>query len=196
MIIILTGPDHAGKTTQASIISKQMQLPTFKTSVCKSKQLFDESVQNVIKTRRELDSVDMPVMFLDRFHYPDELIYTPIVENRLSYLEPAGNLYLQRWLQEQKTIFVVLTADINVLINRHRERGDYYISEEHLAQIYEQYEKFCADCQMPVIRIDTSKDDPFDTTFKMASAIMEVMARGANDVENSYYRTHSLLRIH
>lgn len=195
MIIILTGPDHAGKTTQTALLTARLGIPSFKTSVCPSKQAFDESINNVIKTHQELLDVNLPWMLLDRFHYPDELIYTPIVEQRMGFLGPDQNLNLQRWLQSQKTIFVVLTAPVNVLLNRHRERGDHYISEEHIVQIHTAYERFCSDAPFPTIRISTGDSSVEQTTWDITSSVLETIMRGVSFHEGSYYRTHSLLKV-
>ena len=77
MIILLEGPDKAGKSSLAKMLSERLEIPIKKHSHCQSAQeAFGCAKQVLYEYKKELDR---PTQIWDRFYYPSDLIYGPIV---------------------------------------------------------------------------------------------------------------------
>ena len=133
MLIVLEGPDGAGKTTLAKDLMagfyRKWPSGTFRIEHRGPLRLnvdpFDEY------TLPDYDPTDMTnLVVCDRWHL-SEAVYGPIYRG-------ASRVDLgfhEKWLDDRGALKLCVTAPLNVLTARVSERGDDYIEVGHLANI-------------------------------------------------------------
>jgi len=152
MRVILDGPDGGGKSTTAEGLRSIFQIPVIKYTVPES----DEELRDRIE-RTLLFGMSAPII-LDRWHYPADMIYCDIVEQRQSSILEYGPR-LMEWLLKNDVLYVYLTARPDVLVQRHTGAPNDYVQPEQLEAIAQQYEdwmQLLLDQGVGVARIDTT----------------------------------------
>ncbi len=158
--LIFTGPDNTGKTTTANHLVYELggSIPIKKFKNESDEMVMKANVLDSLKLMRDLP--EDKLMIFDRWHYPDDIIYAPIIEGKPSPLVP--------WIQEIKTklmeydvIFVVLMAAVDILKKRliveEKAIGSTYIKHKYIEEIVSSYQQFIDDNQdIPMIVINTS----------------------------------------
>lgn len=157
MIIIVEGPDGAGKTTTINALLKSHPGSTTRHF---SNPKSDEEAYDYYKVYAQAIKEADPekVTIFDRSWYSD-LVYGPVIRNR----QEMSNLHAE--MLEALVIsnggggFVIYcTAPLSVLWSRCKKRGETYIQNiEQLGKISDGYKKVLSSkCSLPVIRFDTA----------------------------------------
>ena len=137
MLIVLEGPDGAGKTTLANRL-----IHTFlENSKADSAELIHrgpldpaidplhEYLLSLKYNRRDYNHL----VVLDRWHV-SEMVYGPIYRGA-SRLNQFRWVYIEKWLEAQGALRLVVTAPTRILRARVEERGDDYIDIDDLDRI-------------------------------------------------------------
>ncbi len=172
MIILLEGPDKAGKSSLAKMLSERLEIPIKKHSHCQSAQeAFGCAKQVLYEYKKELDR---PTQIWDRFYYPSDLIYGPIVAGYEipNALRVLYSTEIQQALSQYNTLIIHCTADPEILIERLKRDGDYYIEERHVREIVKGYRKFFETCLLPTITIDSSEISVNEMVSQAINAIL------------------------
>ena len=133
MLIVLEGPDGAGKTTLAEALMagfyRKWQSGTFKVEHRGPLRLNVDPVDEY--TLPDYDPTDKTnLVVCDRWHL-SEAVYGPIYRG-------ASRVDLgfhEKWLDDRGALKLYVTAPLGVLMTRVYERGDDYIEVRHLANI-------------------------------------------------------------
>lgn len=160
MILLLEGPDFAGKTSIADELKEYHRrgilVPDSKTvNFVKMTFCEDCRLEKTFDYIRQSANYDVNVW--DRCYFPSDLIYSPIVEHKQSIIAT------RRWRIEYEmlmagTVIVFVTADIDTLKKR-AVRGDEYIQATQLADICSAYVEFLASTVLPWRLINTTNKD-------------------------------------
>ena len=147
--VIFIGPDGTGKTTLTKIIAERLDMHYHK---CDYRQA------NKPALAKELLHSQIDVIY-DRFYYPDELIYSKVKNVTLDESYYHELLSILKELQKVNTIFVYVSADLEVLVERSKAWADDYVDVTELTDIIDQYQKWISYMNIigiPVIEVDTS----------------------------------------
>ncbi len=161
MILIFEGPDKAGKST---IIEKLREGMLYNRNCVVVKHSHPKDSAFLIKEIKKLaDSYPYlgleGLIIFDRWYLPSDIVYSPVVLQRPSILEPYIS-NVERLLISRGAAYVYTTASLDVLLKRYDELGDDYITREQLKEILERYEYFFSLTQVPHIDIVTDKSSP------------------------------------
>lgn len=133
--IIVIGPDGAGKTTFCKLLQKHTGYKYIKCS-CTTKDKAGAAEELMNKEK----------VLLDRFYFPDESIYSEVMNQQTS---PDAKARLEniakRIKGDDETLFIYVFADLDTLIARVNRRGDEYIESGELADILSRYNRFMVD---------------------------------------------------
>lgn len=156
MIIIVEGPDGAGKTTRINQLLESHPGSSYQHfSNPKTPQEADDYWQVYAKAIKDTDP--NKVAIFDRSWYSDR-VYGPIFRERMEMLDLHVEM-LEALVYKHGGGFVIYcTAPTKLLWKRCQERGEKFVlSESKLDAVRESYESVMkTDCHLPVIRIDTS----------------------------------------
>ena len=147
--VIFVGPDGSGKTTLTKIIAERLNMHYHK---CDYRQ------DNKPALAKELLHSQIDVIY-DRFYYPDELIYSKVKNVTLDESYYHELISILKDLQKVNTIFVYVSADLEVLAERSKAWADDYVDVTELTDIIDQYQKWISYMNIigiPVIEIDNS----------------------------------------
>lgn len=147
--VIFIGPDGSGKTTLTKIIAERLNMHYHK---CDYRQ------DNKPALAKELLYSQIDVIY-DRFYYPDELIYSKVKNVTLDESYRHELVSILKDLQKVNTIFVYVSADLEVLVERSKAWADDYVDVTELTDIIDQYQKWISYMNIvgiPVIEIDNS----------------------------------------
>lgn len=135
MIIIIEGPDGAGKTTLANYLSKQLGYPIKHRSKPKTeeeKQQMSQSYIDDIKSNQNI--------IWDRCFY-SEMVYGPIMRDQ-SYISMAQMHEMEQMLKFTGALVIYCTDETWNLWERCNTRGETYItSVEQIDAIKTAYDK-------------------------------------------------------
>ena len=156
MIIIVEGPDGAGKTTRINQLLAAHPGSTYQHfSNPKTPQEADDYWQVYAQAIKATDP--NKVAIFDRSWYSDR-VYGPIFRNRMEMLDLHVEMLEALVVKYGGGYVIYCTAPVNVLWKRCKERGETYVKTiEQLSDIHDGYEAVMKqDCGLPVMRIDTS----------------------------------------
>lgn len=152
--VIFIGPDGAGKTTIAKMVSSRLGFDYIK---CDYRQ------DDKINRSHALLNDNRNVIF-DRFYYPDDIIYSAVKGEAITDQE-----MLKAWCQvgehlcNLNTLIVYVDADLEVLKTRSAVWKDDYINTEQLAEIKDRYATFIRSLDhlpISIAHIDTTNIKP------------------------------------
>lgn len=152
MIIIIEGPDGAGKTTLANYLSKKMGYPIKHRSTPKSQEEKDAMMQSYIDDIASGDS-----MIWDRCFY-SEMVYGPVKRDQ-SYINVEQMVALEVDLQRVGALVIYCTDDVLSLWERCLRTGEKYITNvDELSDIVDRYEKLMIDTVhlIPIVRYEVA----------------------------------------
>jgi hypothetical protein len=135
MLIILEGPDLAGKSTLAGLVTVQLASRYRGSRV--------ELLHRSPPKQHPLDEYVTPLLgydprgdthiVCDRWHI-GESIY-PIVKNRPSAMSPGVKTYVDKFLESRGAMVMVINPEREVLLKRLSDRGDPLVTEVELIQL-------------------------------------------------------------
>lgn len=150
MRYIFIGPDCAGKSTLAELFADKLNLPIFHNSAVKS------SFELMRSVLHEITRVEDVV--LDRFQYPDDIIYKRAcgdLSSRLCEFIPE----IERELKDN-TMFIYVHCSESTLMERLEARGDDDRTAEEILRAAEGYVEFIQRTTIPVISIWSEANTP------------------------------------
>ncbi len=169
-LILLEGPDGAGKTTlqgQLAELYKARGLTALLVHLGKPGPLgaFDQCMKLLLTTSQYAETTG-PVI-IDRFHY-GERIYGPVMRG-LDTLGAARQRMLDRVLLRLNSYCVIcLPAWETVRDNWRQRKGQEYVQhEDRLRQVYESYQRL--NPVIPTIRHDYTHDSPEERLDRMSA---------------------------
>jgi len=136
--IILIGPDKGGKSTLTTSLKEEYEY--FRRIKCVKPIDVVKQTEDIMRTI----SNSLYPTILDRFYYPDDLIYNDFNANKEI---PPGiikwyNLYVVDMLKRIGTLFIYCYADIPILVQRFNESGETDIKVDWLKAIKERYDNW------------------------------------------------------
>lgn len=97
-------------------------------------------------------------IFIDRFHI-GELVYGSIFRPETIDKEVEEQLYkMEEMLLKENVKMIYIKADINTVIQRVKERGDWYIKPENIKTIMNKYDEKLRKSKLPIYTLDTSNN--------------------------------------
>lgn len=156
MIIIIEGPDGAGKTT---LVKKLLAEHPSATQVHFGAPASDKEAYDyyLVYAQAILDTSDTDLVLFDRSWYSDA-VYGPIMRGRVEMSTIHIKLLEALAKQHGGAHVIYCTAPLNVLWRRCNVRGETYVtSKDTLEQLRATYETVMSECGLPVIRYDTSR---------------------------------------
>ncbi len=181
MVVVVVGPDGAGKTTVVEHVVDILSLQYRKASAPKNQGELFEKINSFLN-EKEFEQKGKHLVW-DRWYYPDDIVYLPVVQKKKSLL-PTYAKIIENRLARFRTVFLYVCADLEVLEARYDRDGDWYIAKDHLKDILQNYEDFFATTTLPYFRLDTTEVDKSVTKRRA-----EIMIKEAIEHENSYYRS-------
>lgn len=114
MRIVFEGADLAGKSTLAKEVAKALKLP-YRGKITRV------AADKLMMTQQQ-DFKTHPHAVLDRCYWMSNLIYEPLTVHAPSIISTGP--VLQGYLQDDETVYVLITANEATLGARYNERGD------------------------------------------------------------------------
>lgn len=157
MIIIIEGPDGAGKTTlcQQLLTSipgselKHFGAPATKEEALNYYKVYVDLLKYYDRSK---------VLIIDRCWYSD-MVYGPIMRNTQEMSQEYADMLAGMVVACGGGMIIYCTAGVNTLWSRCKKRGETYIKDSGtLKLIHDRYEEVMKNCVqfLPVIRYDTS----------------------------------------
>lgn len=151
MIIIIEGPDGAGKTTLAKYLNEGFNIPVLHRTKPKDEEEKKTMMRGYLDDIQEQRSI-----VWDRCWY-SEMVYGPIMRDK-SWISVKEMWDLERSMG--KALIIYCTGNVNTLWQRCKERGeDYIMSKEQLAKIKNGFDELFYDTYhfIPVVTYDATK---------------------------------------
>lgn len=171
MILLIEGPDFAGKTSIVDEIKRDWyrSIGPDAHTVSFRKMTHNENGKLPLLEKFIRASYQYDVNIWDRSYYPSDLIYNPIVKKEPSVLEAARGC-IEHELLLAGAVVVFVTAQLPVLQAR-AVRGDEYIHTEQLSLICGSYARFLGSTPLPWVTIDTSLISKREAALQVADLI-------------------------
>lgn len=172
MILIVDGPDLAGKSTIINEIRKITGCSIYKGRNVKLDQM-EETIDLTSKMLYH-ESVKLEKTWVcDRYYYPCDVVYSDMF-GRESKLRkgPILQPVIQR-LQKAETGVVIISANLQTLCSRYKKLGDYYIEFDQLAALKSAYENWATQHEFEPFPTLLLFSDAFATPEAAAKAIIE-----------------------
>lgn len=188
MLLLIEGPDGAGKTTIAENLQQYFRFPRWKGT---HRQVTRENVVSQTKYKLleweiwcnvDRGTVGERHLILDRFHWPSDLIYRPKIEDYVSPLSYESR-WFEAWFKEHKSIIIYVYADPAVLVERvtkEQQEGkdtstctDYITPEkvENIAHAYAGLMKHIQRTVTEVVWVDTTLVDSNTLTNRLIDTL-------------------------
>jgi thymidylate kinase len=167
-IVIVEGPDLSGKTTAIETLAKfNNSGSTIKNNYKpktaeESDKLYEH--YHVILHAAKILSNNGKLVILDRY-FPSQAVY--------SFLRGKEELFGDKRIAKltdlclfHKIKIIFLDTPLLTLLQRYDDRGDEHIKKEQLIAIKNRYEQFMNETRLPVLYLDTLKDNWLETANK------------------------------
>lgn len=178
MLIILEGPDGAGKSTLAARISELTGAKLLHKGP-PERDLISEYTLD-LQWYRPGSGVDV---VCDRWHLGEE-VYGPLLRGEEGFPRPVFH-HVEKTLEVRGALVGALNPPLKVLRERLESRGDELVKAEHLRPIYEGYRSAYRLSQLPKI---TLPDRQLDLDFAA-----DLLIRSARHLEEIYTRVNPYL---
>ena len=170
MIVIVTGPDRAGKTTLVNNLRNWVNFDVYYKGVApKSHADADDALWELLMDKLQ----NSTQRFLcDRLPYPDDLIYSPIVVGSPNPFITQALPVVERVLRSMSPFFIHVTCPLPTLRQRWKDLGeDSYVTLEQNEAIWSDYHAFFKNTSFPHTRIDTYLYSPDECAYNAFKAI-------------------------
>lgn len=172
MLVIVTGPDRAGKTTLIDYLTKSINFDYFHKGLAPADKY--EAEASLWSFLRTVINNPHKRYLCDRLNFPDDIIYRPVIENETSGIIHEKQHEITEVLCHMKAFFVYVTADLKTLTQRWNVLGDdSYVTLKQNEVIWAKYELFFATTKIPHVRIDTSLLTPQEANEVALNALKE-----------------------
>lgn len=165
MLIIVEGPDLAGKSTYIKKMQKviEKQDPPSATVTLNAGPPQDNAIQEyLVAIRKNYTPLTNTHIICDRWHL-GELVY-PTVFNRKSAMDVGMFSHIERFLYSRGAVLVCFNTPVSILKKRYAIRGDKIIRDEsQLVQSAELFQKAFASSRLPKFYVYNACT-PYDTT--------------------------------
>jgi deoxyadenosine/deoxycytidine kinase len=152
MQVIIEGPDGAGKTSISLLVAEALAATRIKATV-----LHDDLLTRDVAYEELKAMYYSPLITIyDRWYYPSDTIYNPIVADKPSAFSPTEIVKIENNLNRVGALVIIVTADISILTERVGARGDDYIQSHHIPDIYHGYQDFIEYTTLPYVVVDTT----------------------------------------
>lgn len=156
MTIIVVGSDLVGKTTLMTGLKQVYPNAKFHKALRQmTRPLLVQAIAN--DTYEMCRNKMQGLVIWDRWYYPDELLYEPLLNKQVSRIDPIFSETIQEALQASHTLIVLLEADVELLKKRFYARGDDYITVDQLLAIRQWYQQFKTITHVPLYTVDVTK---------------------------------------
>jgi thymidylate kinase len=145
MLIILEGPDLAGKSTIAGQLITQLatRYPRHSTQLLHRSPPTSHPLDEYVTPLLEYDPRGTQNIVCDRWHL-GEIVY-PKIKNRASSMSPAILSYVQMFLESRGAMIAIINPSESNLVKRLAERGDDHVTESELAAIHRRFAEMAGD---------------------------------------------------
>lgn len=147
MIIIVEGPDGAGKSTLCSLLQKSTGF-VLKHLSYKDDNSFEAYIERLLEHN----------VIFDRFFH-SELVYSKVM-NRVCALNKDEVATLQVITSKVAEV-IFCTAQVETLIKRAFVRGEDYINESHMAAIVSGYERLFVELNTKPTKVELNINETF-----------------------------------
>lgn len=164
MILLVDGVDRSGKTSTINALTKKLGWPVIKHS-----KVPDSEVLELLSHRIIIEKILNRDVIFDRFYWPSDMAYNPVVEKKLSPVAEYSSI-IQNRLAEAGAVIVYITAHFRTIRKRYEVLGeDSYLSLEDVQKVMNNYEETLdpAWCILPVLRIETDNETPEESADKI-----------------------------
>lgn len=117
-----------------------------------------------------------PHLLLDRWYYPSDLIYEPVVHHQQSALAPLVRV-IERRMLALDFLVVYVTADLDELLKRYDREGDPDFPRAHYQEILAGYEEWTWKSNLPILTVNTTNLTPEQTLRRAADMIAQYRVR-------------------
>lgn len=148
MLIIIEGPDLAGKSTFASYLPNAIH--------------FTQADKHYMY-EAELERAKSELVVLDRC-WISEKVYGPIKRQQCTYTDEEYDMLCNKLLSIPHTVFFV-TCAVDNLLRRYNERGEDYVTQSELIEIVNAYYKVIKDLDKRGVRIYEILTTPWVNTY-------------------------------
>lgn len=180
MLIILEGPDRAGKSTLAHAIADKLRKmhPLHDIRILHARPPKFHPLADYEESLLNYRPHHGKHIICDRWHI-GELVY-PTICDRSTLMTPAVFAHIEMFLQSRGALLVFVSASKYTLCERLREENntssDSLVNEEQLIASYDLFIDCCAKSRLPQTTIDTSSvysvsDDKIDDIIITASEL-------------------------
>jgi len=165
LIVVFVGPDKAGKSTTINILKERFDCPILKAVKMPENEALS-TIDDFIQR-----STKHSLVLWDRCNYPDDLVYSPVIEGAPSTLEKY-RYDIEAKFRKLELLMVYVKAAYDCLYKRyHKDGGDDYVRKvELLKEVIDRYEEFFRQTTIPYVVVDTtymSEWDAADTVARM-----------------------------
>lgn len=155
MLIIVEGPDGAGKTTFIDRLYDHIQETQPNSSVkrLRARPPKHHPLDEYVKPLLDYVPNSCNHIICDRWHW-GERVY-PTILNRHSVYTQAMHTYVEMFLLSRGAFVVYMTAPYDVLSRRIEQRGDDLVNRHHIPYLILSYDAVAFDTVLPMRRINT-----------------------------------------
>ena len=148
MLIFLEGNECCFKSTVAEKLSQITGFDIVKGSSFEQSKAPNDVLYDNFTRMLTLDDT-----IIDRYIFSN-LVYANLYKD-FSIINNTQRIHIENEMIKKKALIVYLHADVDVLKQRMRERGDEYVKEDRLKEINEMYEEVLETTTVPLLRINT-----------------------------------------
>lgn len=163
MLIVVVGPNRAGKTTLIQKLRPILEMVTGEEHRLYKGLAPTDLEAGMRETWKVLRWAMNQNIIADRLPYPDDIVYRPIIEKQsVAILEEEGDVY-NPFFKLVDTRIIYLTASLDVIKERYDDLGDHYHAKnifiEEVAKRYEHVWLYKREYfrGLPAVKIDATR---------------------------------------
>lgn len=177
MMIIVIGPDKSGKSTLVDLLAKHYGWETYHGLYIKEPLVMTQRVMNGISLFSTVNII------CDRFQYPEDLIYAPVIEGKVSVFE-AHRKAMDTLLVDTNAFIIYCDTPSIIIDRRYRSLGgDDYVPVEKIEEIQQRYKKYLRYTRVRHASIDCSQTPQacFKRAIRLIDCHMKSVAKGVKE---------------
>lgn len=189
MIIVLEGPDLAGKSTLARALQSHAESSGITAKINKCGPLKRDPIDEYLVPLVDMTMTNPTesLWILDR-HHVGERIYGPILRGS-SKLTPAQWAYVELVLDTMCAVKVHVTASVNTLHTRYDERGDELLTWDQIRNAWLRYHDILGFERKDYVTIVTEGHDAYTMNLVMLENKLTAALEAIADRERQFRKT-------